>query len=99
MIMILQNTISNLRERSPDERKTIAGIVAIGVVTVLFIGWAFIYFHKIQNRSIEVPITAKEDAENLTASANDAWQNLVSGFQEAKNATQPGYVNLNKQSQ
>ena len=47
--MVLENTVNNLRERPRDQRKAIAGIVAIAVIGILFLGWAVLFFKKIQN--------------------------------------------------
>lgn len=45
--MALQDTLDNLRERPHRERRAVAGAVAIGVVAILFVGWAAFFFHSL----------------------------------------------------
>lgn len=47
--MALLNAVNNLKERPRDEKKVIAGGVAIAVIIVLFLTWAVLFFKKIQN--------------------------------------------------
>jgi hypothetical protein len=46
--MVIQRTVESLRERPRDERKAVAGGIAIGIVAILFFGWAFLFFKDIQ---------------------------------------------------
>lgn len=67
--MVLQNTVNNLRERPRDERKVIAGVTAITVIAVLFIGWAVFFFKKIQNTEpIQIDSVREDFAESFPAS-------------------------------
>ena len=52
--MAIQKTIDDLKEKSKDEKKAIAGGIAFMLVVVLFLGWAFFFFKKIQ-RGQETP--------------------------------------------
>lgn len=38
-----------LKERSTDEKTAVAGGIAIAVVLILFIGWAILFFKKVQH--------------------------------------------------
>lgn len=46
--MVVQKTIDNLKERPHDEKKAVAGGIAIMVVIILIIGWGFLFLRKIQ---------------------------------------------------
>ena len=70
--MVLQNAVNNLKERPRDEKKVIAGGVAIAVIVILFLVWAFLFFKKIQNAE---PIQLDTIAEDFT----DSFPNTDSG--------------------
>jgi len=46
--VVVQKTINNLKDRPKDERKTVAGGIAILVVVVLLAAWAILFFKRIQ---------------------------------------------------
>lgn len=46
--MVVQKAINNLKERPKDERATVAGGVAVGIVIILLLGWGFLFLKKIQ---------------------------------------------------
>ena len=46
--MVIQKAIDNLKDKPKDDRKAVAGGIAIAVVVILFFGWAFIFFKNIQ---------------------------------------------------
>jgi len=51
---MVQQTINNLKERPKDERKTVAGGIAIMVIVVLMAAWMILFFKKIQSGSQQV---------------------------------------------
>lgn len=42
--MVLHKTIEALKERSHEEKRTVASVVALSVVGVLVVGWSFMFF-------------------------------------------------------
>ncbi len=61
--MVLENTVNNLRERPRDQRKKIAAIAALAVIVILFLGWAILFFKKIQNTEPIQLDAVREDFE------------------------------------
>ncbi len=47
--MVVQRTINNLKERPKDERKAVASFIAIGLIVILLIAWAIVFFRRIQS--------------------------------------------------
>lgn len=65
--MVVQKTINNLKERPKDERKVVAGGIAITVVVVLLLGWAVMFFKRIQSGSQKVNLdSGAQDQFNFT---------------------------------
>ncbi len=46
--MVVQKTIDNLKDRPHDEKKVVAGGIAVFVVVALLVGWGFLFLRKIQ---------------------------------------------------
>lgn len=53
-----QETVENLKNRPRDERKYIAGVLAVAVVVILFLVWAALFFKKIQGGGADVDLSA-----------------------------------------
>lgn len=51
--MVVQKTIDNLKDRPHDEKKVVAGGIAVLVVIILFVGWGFLFLRKIQTGTFE----------------------------------------------
>ena len=52
--MVIQKTVNNLKDRPKDERKAVAGGIAITVIAILLVGWAFFFIKRIQSGSQQV---------------------------------------------
>lgn len=49
--MVLQKAVDNLKEKPHDEKKAVAGGIAIAVVVILLVGWGFLFLRNIQRGS------------------------------------------------
>lgn len=61
--MVVQKTISNLKERPKDERKAVAGGIAIFIVVVLLLAWGFLFIRRIQNGTQQITIDSGAQSE------------------------------------
>ncbi len=50
--MVVQDALNNLKDKPHDEKKVVAGSIAVFVVIVLLIGWGFMFVRKIQRGSV-----------------------------------------------
>jgi hypothetical protein len=76
--MVIQKTIENLRERSEEERRTVALTIAIAVVVVLLIGWTIFFLSGF--RSLQVP------SDNVYVDIGNEISDQVSAAQAAAGA-------------
>lgn len=66
--MVVQKTIDNLKDRPHDERKVVAGGVAITVVVVLLAAWAFMFVKRIQSGQQQINLdSGAQDEFNFSA--------------------------------
>lgn len=75
--MVIQKTINNLKDKPNDEKKVVAGGIAIAVVIALFLGWAFFFFKKIQRGDIAPSLGGGAQSEFDFSSVRDAQQQLL----------------------
>lgn len=54
--MVLQKAVDNLKGRPKDERKAVAGSIAVLIVVILFIGWVILFFNNIRANGQVEPI-------------------------------------------
>ena len=69
-----QNAVSNLKDRPKDEKKVVAGGVAIAVVIVLFFAWAILFLKKIQSGEQRLEFGGGAQDEFLPGSVREAQQ-------------------------
>ena len=51
--MVIQKAVDNLKEKPKDEKKAIAGGIAIMVIAALIFTWGFFFLKKIQSGNAE----------------------------------------------
>lgn len=79
-----QDAVENLKDKPEDERKAVAGGIAISVVIILLIGWGFIFLKKVQ-RGGDI---------NFENSIPEEFN--FSGIQEAQRALEGGSSGLDE---
>jgi len=52
--MVVQDKIDSLKEKPHEEKRAVAGGIAVTVVVVLLVGWAFLFLRNIQ-KGAEIP--------------------------------------------
>lgn len=65
--MVVQKTISNLKERPKDERQVVAMGTAGAVVLVLLVGWAFFFLKSLRKEQAATGQLYEIPAETTTA--------------------------------
>lgn len=82
--MVIQHTqraIERIKERPPEERRALAGTIAVGVVVVLFIGWGAFLF-----RGLVAAPTATASAGEASTTAPSSSDAGTSDSQSAASA-------------
>lgn len=77
--MVLQKAVDNLKDKPKDDRKAVAGGIAVAVVAVLFFGWAFLFLKKLQNTSIQGFDEGAQSEFNFS-SVRDAQRELLENY-------------------
>jgi L-ascorbate metabolism protein UlaG (beta-lactamase superfamily) len=75
--VVVQKTINNLKDRPKDERKVVAGGIAITIVIVLLLAWSIVFFKRIQAGTQQVTLdSGAQDEFNPSSvkAAQDAIQ-------------------------
>jgi hypothetical protein len=77
--MVIQKTVNNLKERPRDERKAVAGGLAIMVVIILLLGWAIFFFKKLQRDAVKNNFGSNTQLDFDLASIREGQQQLLQG--------------------
>ena len=75
-----QNAVSNLKDRPKDERKVVAGGIAIAVIAVLFFGWVILFLKKIQTGGQQLEFSSGAQDEFLSDAVRQAQIDLQNSF-------------------
>jgi len=78
--MVIQKAIDNLKDKPKDDKKAIAGGIAIALLIVLVFGWAFFFLRKIQRGDEQLQFGGGQQQEFLGSSVRDAQEALIQDF-------------------
>lgn len=86
--MVLQKAVNHLRNRPKEERRAAALGIAILIVAILSIGWAIMFFKRIQSSSIRTESigTSVNGSFNFSA-IKESQQQLLNGYGNPSNPT------------
>lgn len=76
--VVIQKTVDSLKDRPKDERKAVAGGIAIFIIAVLLLGWAILFFRKIANGTQQVNFDSGAQAEFNPSNVTAAQQQIQS---------------------
>jgi hypothetical protein len=74
--MVVQKTINNLKQRPEEDKKVIAGGIAIAVVSVLLIAWVFLFLKRIQTGEQSIQLGGGIPSEFDFSSVEEAQKQL-----------------------
>ena len=80
--MVIQKAVDSMKDKSNDEKKVVAGGLAIAVVSVLFIGWAILFFKKVQSGQQLQSLGGGAQNEFISSSVRDAQKELMNDFSD-----------------
>lgn len=78
--MVVQKTIDNLKQGPKEDKVAVASGIAITVVVVLLVVWAFFFFRSIQKGSQQLNLTGGAQDEFNFSSVKQAQEQLKQQF-------------------
>ena len=90
--MALDKAVDSLKKGSKEDKVAIASGISITVVVMLLVGWAILFFHKIQNGTQQVQLSGGvQDQFNFTSvkeaqqQLQDTYNNVNQDLQDLRN--------------
>lgn len=81
--MVIQKTINNLKDRPNEDKTVVAGGIAIAVVSILLIGWVFMFLKRIQSGAQKVELGGGIQEQFNFTSVKDAQEQLQQVYYDA----------------
>lgn len=80
----MKQVVDGLKDRPKDEKQAVAGGVAIFIVTIIFIAWAFFFFKKIaRGGDVNIPFGGVQQDVVQGASLNQAKDDFLRSYNDA----------------
>lgn len=80
--MVFQKALESAKEKSKDDKKAIAGGIAVAVVIVLLVGWAFFFFRGIQRGAQSQQLGGGAQDEFNFSTVREAQKDLMGQFSD-----------------
>ena len=80
--MVIQKAIDNLKDKPKDDRKAVAGGIAIGIVLLLLLGWGFFFFKRVQSGAQLQQLGGGAQDEFNFSSVREAQEQLMQDFSD-----------------
>ena len=78
--MVIQKAVDNLKGKPTEDKKAVAGGIAIMVMIILFLGWGFFFIKKIQRGGTDLRIGGGAQDEFNFSSVKQAQEDIMKGF-------------------
>ena len=78
--MVVTKTINNLKQGPKEDKVAVASGIAVGVVAVLLVAWAFLFFQKIQKGDQQINFAGGAQDEFNFQDVKDAQQQLQNAY-------------------
>ena len=78
--MVIQKAVDNLKSKPDEDKKVVAGGIAIMVMVILFIGCAFLFLKKIQRGGEDLRIGGTAQDEFNFSNVRQAQEDIMKGF-------------------
>jgi len=91
MITLFQDTVERLRGRPHDERRALAASIAVGVVVVLFVGWAVFFLHGLAGGNGSQTAASSQPVQSIVASPQRQLEWSPSAATTSEQATTTTY--------
>jgi len=99
--MVVQKAVDNLKERPHEEKKVVAGGIAVFVVIILLVGWGFWFLRKIQQGDVtptfEGSVVPKEQFDysaikDAQSGISDMYKDVQNEFRDARDSAAQNQV-------
>lgn len=90
--MVIQKAIDGMKDKPKDDKKAVAGGIAVAVVIVLLIGWSILFLKKLQRGDADLQIqgAGQEFLGEDVRAAQEALMQSFDDLDELRRAAEQG---------
>lgn len=83
--MVTESPLEHLKDgkQESDQKTVVAGGIAVFIVMILFVGWAFLFLKRVQSGSQEVQLSSGAQEQFNFTSVQEAQQQLEESYEQA----------------